>query len=323
VKVRMRIASRVVVMAVVATTLLAMTDQPSEPGRQPAAAGWRWESYGGVEVQVPDDWDYGTTGAPSCLETAETAQRSRGYVGRPGPVPAIACPDPVPALEKRRAYLWFDSDAGDGVTAYDAGWVEQSRVVGDLALTVFTDDPALRTRILDSARRAPSDESCPVEHAVTSGPDARPDPGPGGLAALGPAESITLCRYALRDVGRPTLRGSDRSAAANPVLSAGELVGEQARAVVRAILEAPEGEGPNDPENCLPEYAYGNEVLLLRVSDGARTQEVFVRYSGCVGHGIDDGHTHRRLTSDALTPLLSGPHRPGVLQGSVGDLIWP
>jgi len=92
---------------------------------------------------------------------------------------------------------------------------------------------------------------------------------------------------------------------------------------VRAIQAAPEGSGPNEPENCLPEVAAGHEVLLLLVRDNVRGQEVVVRYSGCDHHGVDDGHTHRRLTADVLRPLLSGPHMPTVLNGAVADLIWP
>lgn len=285
---------------------------PADPG-QPAAAGWRWESYGGVDVQVPDTWGYGRTGTPPCLAGEGAAEPRRAYVGRPGPLPAVACAGPtVPPRHERSAYLWFDSPARAGVRAHDHGWVEQTRVVRGLALTVFTDDAALRTRILDSARPA-SGGGCPVEHPVTAAAATRPDAGPGGLATMEPAESITLCRYAFGDRPRP---------AASPVLSMSRLSGEEARAVVRAILAAPEGEGPNEPGNCLPEVAEGDEVLLLIVRDRARAQEVFVRYSGCDGHGIDDGDTHRRLTADALRPLLAGPHRPGGLNGAVAALVW-
>jgi hypothetical protein len=270
---------------------------------------WRWESYGGLAVSVPDDWAYGTTATPPCLPGANPPPR--GYVGRPGPVVDVYCPDPVPLLDQRSAYLWFDSPTAAGVRTHDAGWVEETRVVDGLALTVLSEDAAERTRILDSVR--PADDDCPLQHAITrAGRDGRPDPGPGGLAALGPVESITLCRYALW----PT-------AAASPMLSTGRLVGEQARAVVRAILAAPPGGGPDRPEDCLPEVALGIEVMLLLVRDGERTQEVFVRYSGCDHHGFDDGHTLRRLTADSLAPLLSGPHEPGVLNGAVGDLVWP
>lgn len=298
--------------------VFATAGEPSPEGTgpagqgEPAVAGWRWESYGGVEVQVPDDWGYGTTGTPPCLDTGEAERPARGYVGRPGLLPTIGCAGPsVPPLGKRTAYLWFDSGADAGELAHDGGWVEETRIVDGIALTVLADDTALRTRILDSARPATAgaDEGCPSEHAVTTGPHARPDPQPGGLAATGPVESVSICRYGL---------GSSQR-----VLSGSRLSGEDAAAVVRAILAAPAGDGPNEPGSCPPEVAYGDEVLLLVVRGGAGTQEVFVRYSGCDGHGIDDGHTHRRLTSQALKPLLSGPHMPSSLSGVVGELIWP
>jgi hypothetical protein len=301
------VVSAVAAVAVAATlfVVFAATGTPPAPGpAEPPAAGWRWESYGGVEVQVPDDWGHGTTGTPPCLDSAEPKQP---YVGRPGPVALIACGGPsVPPLDKRAAYLWFDSRAETGVQTHDGGWVEETRVVGDVALTVFSNDDAVRTRILDSARTAKND-GCPAEHAVTTGPEARPDPGAGGLTAMGFVESITLCRYALED---------------SRVLSSSQLVGPDAQAVAQAILAAPEGDGPNSPENCAPEVMYGDEVLLLTARDTTRTQEVFVRYSGCDGHGIDDGHTHRRLTADVLKPLLSGPHAPSSLNGEVAELVW-
>ncbi|MGH3880736.1 MAG: hypothetical protein ACRDSK_27240 [Actinophytocola sp.] len=270
---------------------------------------WRWELYGGLAVSVPADWDYGTTGWPPCLPGAEPPPR--GYVGRPGPVPSIACSEPVPPLDQRSAYLWFDSPTVPGVRTHDAGWVEETRVVDGIALTVLSDDDAERAHVLDSVRPATADDGCPLEHAVTRA-GARPEPGPGGLATLGPVESITLCRYALEPTGRPS-----------PLLATSRLVGEQARTVVRSILAAPPGGGPDRPEDCLPEVALGYEVLLLLVRDGEHTQEVFVRYSGCDGHGIDDGRVLRRLTADSLAPLLSGPHQPGILNGAVAELIWP
>jgi hypothetical protein len=269
---------------------------------------WRWESYGGVEVQVPADWGYGNSFWPPCVD-----QPGKPYVGRPGMIPLVHCGGMVvPPLGKRVAYLWFAAPVEAGVRFDDGGWTEETRVVAGVSLTVLTDDAALRARILDSAR--PGIGGCPAEHPITSGPDARPDPGPGGLATVGTVESITLCRYAIGRRRRPEL---------SPVLSTSALTGEEARAVVLAILAAPEGHGPNSPDDCMPEVAYGDEVLLLTVRGSARTQEVFVRYSGCDGHGIDDGHTHRRLTTEALKPLLSGPHSPTALNRSVAELLRP
>jgi hypothetical protein len=68
---------------------------------------------------------------------------------------------------------------------------------------------------------------------------------------------------------------------------------------------------------------FGDQALVLRVRGNDGEQEVFVRYSGCDGHGFDDGHTRRLLTGAALRPLLAGPHRPATLNGSVAELVWP
>jgi len=298
--------------------VFAMTGQPVTPAANgvaiadvadPAPAGWRWEWYGTVEVQVPDDWGYSGTNAPPCLVTGKARH---GTVGRPGVIPTIACLDPVPPLDKRADHMWFDTRGGAGVTAYDGGWVAETRVVAGIAIEVFSDDAVLRSRILDSAR--PATGGCPAEHAVVTDPGYRPDPGPGGLAAMGPVESITLCRYAFGEAAKPS---------AGVVLSKSRLSGKDARAVARAIQVAPEGDGPNQPQTCIPEVALGNEVLLLQVRDDVRGQEVVVHYSGCDGHAVDDGHTRHRLTSDVLRPLLSGSHHPDVLAGGVAALVWP
>lgn len=317
---------RVVLAAVAAVATLLVVFAATGPAAGPggevaagsgalAASGWRWESYDGVVVAVPDDWGYGRSDGPPCLSTQDQTGRGHvGYVGRPGPVPAIACTGTsTPAQGKQSPYLWFDSQADTGVLARGGGWAAETRVVAGLALTVFSDDAALRKRILDSARPASggAGDGCPAEHAITTGPKARPDPGPGGLAAMGPVESMSLCRYTLATEQDP-----------DPMLlSSSQLAGEQARAVVRAILSSPAGDGPDEPASCAPEAAHGDEVLLLIVRDGTRTQDAFVRYSGCTGHGVDDGHTRRGLTTAALTPLLSGPHRPDVLNGAVADLL--
>jgi hypothetical protein len=123
-----------------------------------------------------------------------------------------------------------------------------------------------------------------------------------------------VCRYAIGDTVAPS---------AGRGLSGSRLTGGDARAIVRAIQAAPEGTGPNEPDNCVREVAYGDEVLLLVVRDGIRAQEVVVRYSGCDGHGVDDGLTRHRLTANVLRPLLSGPNAPGSLNGAVAELAWP
>jgi hypothetical protein len=263
-------------------------------------------------VQVPASWRYGTSGWPPCLQKADDPP----YVGRPiGGIPLIYCKADVAPLNKRKAYLWFDAySAEPGVRDHDGDWAEETRTVAGVSLTVLTDDAALRERILASARAVQGADTfgCPVDHRIRQGPDVRPEPGTGGLATLGRVESIAVCRYAL-DAGQRI--------PPKPVLSASRLTGSAARELVDAVLAAPAGGGPNSPQNCSADSTYGEEVILLRVH-GERDQEVYVRYSGCDGHGIDDGATLRTLTTDMLRPLLRGPHTPGGLNGPVGLMVW-
>ncbi|CAM4079272.1 hypothetical protein KIPE111705_39490 [Kibdelosporangium persicum] len=219
----------------------------------------------------------------------------------------------VPPLPDRVPYLWFDGvSAEPSIHSFDGGWVEESRDVAGVRVTVLTDDDALRSRLLLSARPVADDTDCPARHRILDGIEARPDPGPGGLAGMGRVESVTICRYFL----------GERSG--NPVLSLSRRTGETAERLVRAILSAPRGSGPNTPGNCVPEAMYGREAQVLIVRDGVRVQQVFVRYSGCDGHGFDDGHTRRWLTTDTLEILLAGPHRVlGGLQSAVARLRWP
>jgi hypothetical protein len=216
---------------------------------------------------------------------------------------------PVPALDVRAPYLWFGTKGPDGAQTYDGGWVTETRTVGGTTFTVFSDDPALRARILGSARPATGtkDTDCPPDHPATKNHDARPDAGKPGLT--GDLESITVCRY--------SVEGPRPSGA--PMLSTSRLTGAEAAAVASAIIAAPEGIGPDSPENCAADYAYGDELLVLRIPGGT---EVLVRYSGCVAHGFDDGHTRRQLTADAIRPLLSGPNRPMSLIGPVAEMVW-
>ncbi|RSM91503.1 hypothetical protein DMH04_00400 [Kibdelosporangium aridum] len=265
----------------------------------------RWETYGGIEVEVPAEWGFGNSEWPSCV-----VQPPFGYVGRPGGIPLVGCRDDVPPLADRVPYLWFSALPKDpAIRSYDGGWVEESQIVAGVRITVLTDDDTLRSRLFASARPVLDDTDCPARHRILDGIEARPDPG---LTGMGPVESVTICRYFTGN--RPT----------NPVLSLSRVTGETAARLVRAILSAPEGSGPNTPGNCVPEVMYGDEAQVLVVRDGVRRQEVFVRYSGCDAHGFDDGHTRRWLTADALEVLLAGPHRPsGGLQSAVARLRRP
>lgn len=301
--------------------------------------GWRWESYQTVEIQVPDDWRYGTTNSPPCL----IKELRPPYVGRPGAIRAIGCRDPLPPLPYRAPYLWFDADrrqrdrpipshiAGPrepGVQPEDHGWTEETRVVDGVYLTVLSDDNALRQRILDSARLIDGTDAygCPPYHPLAVPPDHHPiadspaaarrhqpkdrPANSGGLASLGAVDSITVCRYAISR-NRPHRRA--------PLIAGSALHGPAAAALAAAILAAPEGFGPED-HSCLD--ILGRELIVLKVRAGNREQEVLVRYAGCHFNGTDDSTTHRRLTPAVVQPLLTGPHQQTTYNSGLYELVF-
>ncbi|TDO34311.1 hypothetical protein EV643_1275 [Kribbella sp. VKM Ac-2527] len=283
-------------------------------GASSADDGWRWESYQTIELQVPEDWGYGITGSPPCL----VEKKQRPHVGRPGPVRTIGCWG-LPPLAHRAPYVWFDTKsrnpAGDGmrklgVQPADHGWVEETRLVDGLHVTVLSDDDSLRRRILDSARVIDGSDAngCTPDHRLAHQPDGRPA-STGGLASIGTVESIKVCRYAI------TRRDPDRRA---PLIASSIFTGDAAGALVDAITSAPEGSGPNDKE-CID--TYGMYILVLTVRGGSRDQEVSVRYDGCDFNGTDDGQTLRQLTAPVLRPILTGIHQPWHYHGSLYELV--
>src|SRR5947209_6900926 len=66
----------------------------SSTGQDPnLPAGWRWESYGGVQVGVPVDWGWGNgTQRLSQWCTATKDEIAKPIVGRPGRVTLVGCP---------------------------------------------------------------------------------------------------------------------------------------------------------------------------------------------------------------------------------------
>lgn len=280
-------------------------------------AGWRRESYRGVELQVPADWGYFAVGPDWCAADSEGAPpkpRPPG-IGRPGAVLDILCSaeHPPPNLRSTWARLDVSGEAGAQDAGY--GWVKESKKLGAVTLTVFSDNAELRSKILGSMH--PVDDTdghgCEPSHPASVGRDYRPDVGTGGLDTLGAAESISVCRYSRGDIRAPK----------NPIISSSLMTGAQAQNMVDAINKAPEGSGPNESANCSGDLQYGDEVVVLRVRGGSQEREVLVRYSGCDGNGVDDGVRAHRLTAEVLRPVLSGPNRPTSVSSDIGQLIWP
>lgn len=306
------LASVAVLFAVAQTLSGSSTPAPTANS---ADGEWRWESYRGIELQVPAEWDHGTIGA-WCAATGQETPRppAPGRVGRPGIVPAMMCRPEHPPLAQRRPWVNLDVVGTHGVDATDGGWVAETREVSGAFITVFSPDQHVRERILESAQPVTGRDrqGCAPEHDVAVGRDFRPTPLASGLPAAGAIDRISVCRYARSDA--PLTHPS--------ILSASRLSGRDARTIAHALEAAPKGEGPNDSTDCSADAMFGEEVLLLRLRGGNDTTEIVVRYHGCDGHAIDDGETKRKLTADVLKPLLTGPHVPTGLSGPVAELLW-
>lgn len=279
------------------------------PVAQPPA-GWHWESYANLEVQVPDGWkEIGSSVRTTC--PAEKPPWD-GWVGRPSmlPGPALGCPVPVagtrPVLPPayRVPYVRFTFDASRGVTQYEDGWTKEVRSFGPLQVEVFGTDPAVRARVFDSARTINGVDSNGCAPTRTIGDANRPSGK--GLAAIGTVDSIAVCAY-----------NSTPSPRIPPLVASAELTGDQARAVGVALRTAPEP-GPRPTKasgdvkaNLHQCQDFGDrEVLVLRVHGDRGTQEVVVRLSGCGPFDTDDGKTFRDLTKESVGPLVDAVGRP-------------
>jgi hypothetical protein len=305
-------------VATAVTGVHSLTDNVS-PSPAPSVAqpppGWHWESYSNIQVQVPDGWQ---DGIATHLWACSKKKPAGPVIGRPTFLPTTRnlCGQEAPALALRVPHLFFDSNPQAGIFPRDHGWTEQTRVIDGLGLTVFSDDDAVRRRILDSATLINGTDvnGCAPSHPSALRSDLRPAPG-SGLRSVGEVESVQICAYQLgSEPNRP------------PLLASAEISGDRARAVGDALLAAPEvargAETTGDPNlggtGCrVPDV----EILVLKVHGGAGDQEVLVRYTECTGNGFDDGTTVRRLTKAALQPLLTAVGRPQAMTPFIEQLL--
>lgn len=286
-------------------------------GGSEADPGWRWESYAGVEVQVPEEW-VGTTaglaGYPAwCASTGDGGAPSPGVNrGVLGIMPAIACGDDRPASSYAQG-LELGSLLPAGRRDLAGRWAVEAIEVAGVTVAVTSDDPGQAQRVLASARPVRDGvdvHGCEVDSELRQ-EGARP--APGELPDRADVVAVSACRYLL-----PGQSGETDLPA--PLLASLRWSGSDAADVVDAITAAPPCTGPDDDSSCAPSYRLGEELLVLRVDDGTDVQDVVVRYSGCGGHGVDDGTSTRRLTGDLLQRLLVGPLAPTSLSGVVANL---
>lgn len=284
--------------------------------------GWRWESFGGIQVGVPDDFDQGS---PSqrlyqwCLNDDDV--REHPIVGRAGFSTEVGCDVDAPSTPPQDSLV---ENTGEVVMlgwseAPDAAPVELGdRITVQLngvAVTVQTEQP-LRDQIVETIHWVDTDvHGCAATHPISTDSAWRPT-GPPLDDLTGVAE-LSVCRYELRGSWH-----SIPAVLAGSLKSSSRMVGQDARATLKNIVEAPVGGGPNSPETCAPDFRYGDEVIVLKPTSDSGQSQVVVRYSGCDHHGFDDGHEIRTLTAEAIAPLVEGPNMPESLSGEVGDIIF-
>jgi hypothetical protein len=293
----------------------------SEPAQPPTPDGWRWESSRGVEVLVPDIWrDSWTYGGfdrrcyPAGMEGPPRA--GEPYVGRAAGESLMVLREFCPRIEDRTSFVWLDDSQAvePGIREHGHGWVEETRLVAGVKVTVFTDDDGLRHTVMDSLRPVGDTDvyGCPVHHPIADYPATRPSGD--GLATVGDVNAISVCSYTSE------LSGEDLP----PLLDSSRLTGTHAQKVVDAILAAPEGSGPDaPPKSCrgFPGGPYGYQKMLLVVHGSQRDQEVVLRFDGCDYRGTDDGQVERRLTADVLRPLVAFG-RPNMPYYGLPEPIW-
>jgi hypothetical protein len=144
-----------------------VVDTPS-PDPDPLPTGWRTEYWHDTQVDVPDDWGWGTAplspvpgddltlcGGPGAMVLSDgsretNADPSEPYVGRPIMLSdlCVVTTDPTtPAAP----YVWLGADLEPGTVDLGDDWVQETRVVNGSTVTVGSDDKGLRERILGSA----------------------------------------------------------------------------------------------------------------------------------------------------------------------------
>jgi hypothetical protein len=269
--------------------------------RQELPAGWRWESYGGVEVGVPGDWgwDNGTQRLHQWCIVKE-AHKVKPVVGRPGHSTLVGCPDGDTVLANTGTVVAFTrTKEADG----SAQRGDRTTVRLDGVEVVVQAAAELRPRIAETIRRVKIDSNgCAATHAISAAPQWRPGT-PANVAALPDVAGASVCKYQL----------GDTFAGAQPrLISSTRLDGAAAAAAIRGVAAAPVGGGPDDPASCAAEWAYGHEALVVRIRSALGPADLVIRYSGCDHNGFDDGLAVRSLTAGALAPFIAGPHEVGV-----------
>lgn len=286
-----------------ATTAGDPADQTETSAIEAPDEGWRFEYYRDVRLQVPDSWGYDREpGSDWCAAVPGGMMPEEPYVARAEAsqlVLDILCPSSRPPLSR-----WVDhvalssafrgSAGGSSADEVGAFWVVK-KVVGHVGITVVATDRQLGDRIVASAETVEAaDPSCDPKSTIQAQGFKRPSPA-FDVTRVGGVDSILVCQYTLGElVDVPGLRAQY------------ELVGAAADRELEALQAAPVGGGPDQPESCV-RGEFGESAIVLHLTHGEASDQMFVYYSSCRGNGFDDGTAIRALTKEACPPLIQPP----------------
>jgi len=276
-------------------------------------AGWRYESFLDVVVQVPDSWGYGASPGSDWCVSADEGQGpypTEPYVatnGAGGAAYDIGCSnmgDPDPLGMEAPERLWtthlslgrpMGSSVPDGTTELH-GWTRIIATVGHARFTILADQAHLAEahQIVDSARIVKTDHhGCDTTSPMQDGLFPHP-PQPFDLTSIGSVDEMAVCQYAFHGPqGEPWLIASRL------------LVGPDANAELGAVQGATVGSGPNTPETCSHDSG-PDTAVVLRLNPLTEPHDVYVYYDSCVHNGFDDGTNVRQLTRENCVPLWGG-----------------
>jgi hypothetical protein len=186
---------------------------------------WRYESYAGVQLQVPDTWGWGSSpirstffpgprhlgscGTDQALVLSSAGDSSyasamTSFVGRPAKTTRACVSYGAAGSMPVAQAVWFASPLPVGVKSVGST-IAETRAVGGQRITVFSPQPSMRRKILGTAEQVDVDANgCPTR-AVTT-----PTAGPAGLMP----DSMSVCVYS-QDTGVAELLYSARLASGN------------------------------------------------------------------------------------------------------------
>lgn len=272
----------------VASSVAATADRPDPT----LPDGWRWESFGDLQIGVPATWIPG-----------RLSQWCVGATGKERRAPRVERPFGVSTL------VGCLGDGGYGLVLGPVGDRRSEpaappdaavrRVAFDTArATIIARTSALANRVAATATRVTD-----VDVHGCAPDTALPRIGSGGVTGDLGSQTISVCRY-VRTGGRVLLDASE------------ELTSADADALRAALAAAPSGRGPDaDRSSCIRGPERQAVALVAAGRIGA-----WVHYDGCRGHGVEQsGGDLRRLTAGVLHWALS----PGWSGGLTGAIPFP